>query len=221
MSLNEFMQYELAKPQSWSEMKKYIFRKNVREVDSTDIKASTTLKQLLPSGNCGVVILFLKQPHEKTLEDKKRDKAGEPNVGHFCLLFRHKRSGVHFFDPLGVGLRTVIEKTGANSNLVKILSAAHVNQNKVKFQERRDDVQSCGRHCAMRYNMAYMKPAEYATFMRHKKLSFDEAVLLLTLSNDLTNWEAVHKKVGGSLQTSLQTFWDSISYNGANPFVGT
>ena len=120
-------------------------------------------------------------------------------------------------------MKTVISKTGTNSNLVKVLSSKHVNQNNVQFQELSDDVQSCGRHCAVRFNLAYMTPSEYATFMRHPRMTFDEVVLLLTLSNDLTRWEDVDKKRGmqkaGGLP-GLQDFWDSISYRGGNPFVG-
>ena len=93
------------------------------------------------------------------------------------------------FDPLGLGLRAVDKLTHSSNTLFKLLSKAHVTQNTTKFQQLESDVQSCGRHCATRWNLCHFKPDEYRRALSLRTLSYDDTVTMLTISRDLTKWK--------------------------------
>ena len=176
MSLIKFVRAERARPLDFEDLKPMVHRAGLRYLKYSAIEASHSLKSLLPKRECGILILFTDT------------KGHNSNIGHFCLLFKHPRSGTHLFDPLGVGLLTVDRLTGNSDKLVRILKANHVQQNSTKFQKLQHDTQSCGRHCVVRYNMADFTPAEYRRALKLGSTSYDDVVTLLTLSNELTSW---------------------------------
>lgn len=177
MSLIEFVREERARPLDFDDLKPMVHRAGLRYMEYSAIDHRThSLKSLLPKRECGVLILFT--------DTKKRNS----NIGHFCLLFKHPRSGTHLFDPLGVGLLTVDRLTGNSDKLVRILKANHVQQNSTRFQKLQHDTQSCGRHCVVRYNLADFTPEEYRRALKLGKVPYDDVVTLLTLSNELTSW---------------------------------
>ena len=176
-SLVDFVRYERAKPLGFDDLRPMVMRKGLRYMEyATVAKGAHSLKSLLPKTVSGVLILF-------TDKAKRNGK-----IGHFCLLFKHPRSGVHFFDPLGVGLLTVDRLTGNTDVLLRVLKAHHVQQNSTRFQKLQHDTQSCGRHCVTRYNLADFTPDEYRNALRIRSLSYDDVVTLLTLNRDLSSW---------------------------------
>ena len=182
-SLQKFLEYEMTQPLGFDQLKPMIYRKNLRNIDYEHIKKSDTLKTLLPKPNSGLLILF---------SDKRKKNSG---IGHFVLLFKHSRhKQIHFFDPLGIGLRAISRFTGNRNVLLDILKHHDVVQNSTPYQKREHDVQICGRHCVTRYNMSPMNSDEYFEFMKFRGCDPDMIVTLLTLSPDLAHWETLLKK---------------------------
>ena len=58
------------------------YRKGLRSIDYDDL-AGKSLKTLLPGEESGLLILFTDHSHP------------DSKVGHFCLLFKTKRTGIH------------------------------------------------------------------------------------------------------------------------------
>ena len=169
--MNALLKLEVGTPLSERELKKMIFRKGVRFIDYDRIPANATIKTLLPGrGFAGLVIFYKDAGHKNS------------GVGHWVCLFRHPRSGTHYFDSLGYGLRGDAAITGNDNRLLKILQNHNVTQNTTVFQRRVASVQDCARHVACRLNFAHMKPQEYREFMQWRGMKADVIVTLLTLS---------------------------------------
>ncbi len=172
--LLDFVRQFKSEPLGEDEVLAMVSRPGLRAVEYGRI-ANKSLHQLLPKKVSGLLILF---------EDKIKNR----KVGHYCLLFRHPRSGVHFFDPLGLGLLTVDRITGNSFQLARVLQKHHVTENTTKFQKMQSDVQSCGRHCAVRYNLADFTPEEYRQAIGMRSLSYDDVVTMITLRDQLKDW---------------------------------
>jgi hypothetical protein len=180
LKLTDFVKYERAQALEIKDVMALVHRPGLRHIEyDAIVRKRMTYKQLLPKSESGVLILFGDHKHRNS------------DIGHFCLLFRHPRSGVHFFDPLGLGLGTVGRLTGNSAYLLNLLRSApsHVKHNQTKFQTLAKDVQACGRHCAVRYNLASFSETEYISAMTFLNLKYDTVVTLLTLEQDLVNWE--------------------------------
>ena len=173
MILRQFIERERAKPLDKDDVMKMAYRPGLRYLYYDDI-GNKTLKQLLPEKNSGRLILFVDHSHPKR------------KIGHFCLLFQHERSGLTFFEQYGLGLRVVTHMTRSKKKLEVLLQHTDVHINKNKYQQRKQDVNTCGRHCITRWNCAQMKAGEYERFMHDPKLSTEEIVIMLTLEQDLS-----------------------------------
>ena len=175
MLLTELIEIEQAKPLDKDDVLKMSQRKNLRYLYYNDIKPSDTLHKLLPEPDSGLLILFVKEGSE---------------IGHFCLFFRNRRSGLHFFDSYGFGLKRVIDITGSSHKLQSLISGHDIHVNKHPYQKMhkgRIAVQTCARHCITRWNAAHLKPKEYEDLMYHPSLDPDDIVTLLTLEQDLVS----------------------------------
>jgi hypothetical protein len=174
MILDDFIDQEQRIPLDKDDVLKLIYRPGVRYFYYNDIGPRTTLKHLLPKPNSGCVILFVSEKKE---------------IGHFCLLFRHKRSGLHFFDPYGFGLKRVIDLTGSDHRLQQLIKGTDIKINKHAFQKMKKGrvaVNTCGRHVACRYNAAHMTSEEYERFLYHRSMDPDEIVTMLTCEQDIS-----------------------------------
>ena len=173
--LRHLIEEEKKKPLGASEAKAMSFRKNLRSIEYDDLKSDTTLKQLLPEPTSGMLILF-------TDHRKKNSE-----VGHWILLFRSPQAGVTFFDPLGFGYRVIIRMSKNANKLQRILSKADAYINKQDYQKRQH-AQTCARHCVTRYNCANLNHKDYSALMSDPRMSPDDIVVLLTMSQDLTKF---------------------------------
>ena len=133
-----------------------------------------SLHTLLPGKESGILILFTDHSHP--------DKP----VGHFCLLYKTKQTGIVFFDPYGLGLQNVTEITKSRKNLQKLLERHEFHNNRVKYQQLKDSVNTCGRWCVTRWNAGHMKPKQFERFMFDRRLRGDDIVVLMTMEQDLT-----------------------------------
>ena len=148
-------------------------RKGLRVMSYDDLKVGTRLETLLPGKTSGVILFFLDH-HKKT------------KIGHWVLLFRSPEAGVVFFEPLGLAYRGLLKFTKNADKLQKILSRSDAHVSKHPYQ-RREHAETCGRHCITRWNCGHMTSKDYMALMQDPRLLPDEVVVLLTLSQDLTN----------------------------------
>ena len=175
MKLQRLLELEQEKPLDKDNVMAMSQRKNLRYLYYDDLKNRDTLHKLLPEPDSGLLILFVKQNSE---------------VGHFCLFFRNKRSGMHFFDPYGFGLKKVLDITGSSHKIETLMIGHDVHINKHPYQKLhkgRAAVNTCGRHCITRWNASHLKPDEYEDLMHHPSLDADEIVTMLTLEQDLVS----------------------------------
>ena len=176
MYLEELLEAEQSKPLHKDLVMKLSYRKGLKYLYYDDLKPSDTLKTLLPQKNSGVLILFVMHGRES-------------EVGHFCLLFRNQKSGLHFIDSYGMGLRKVIEITHSAKKLEKLIHGHNIHINKHRFQvmeKGQRAVNTCGRHCITRWNAAQLKPKDYENLMYHPSLDPDEIVTLMTMETDIS-----------------------------------
>ena len=132
-----------------------------------------SLSQLLPKKISGCLILIL-------------DHRKNSNVGHFIMLMRHPKSGITFFDPYGYGIHRLLKMTQNEMHLEgKLRGLRFFHDNKVAFQQRADDVETCGRHVITRWNAAGLNAKQYKQMMVLPGMSPDEIVTMLTLGADL------------------------------------
>jgi hypothetical protein len=114
----------------------------------------------------------------------------DATTGHWVGLLR-KPDHIEFFDPYGGkpdselhwasgGLR---QKLGITQPFLTNLlrqSGLPVIYNKVDFQKKDDDVQTCGRHTASRLLFSHLSLPEYYNMIKKSKLTADEFVSGLT-----------------------------------------
>ena len=175
--LRHLIQKEKLKPMGAREALALSYRPGLRTLDYDKLHTGVSLKKLLPAATSGVLILF---------GDKRRGASG---VGHWVLLFRSPECGVEFFGSYGLGYRGIIRVSHNPNKLQKILSKTHAYINKHPYQSK-EHSQTCARHAVTRYNCAHLKPREYAALMHDPRMSADEIVTMLTLSQDLTKFRA-------------------------------
>ena len=170
--LRHLIQAEKAKPVDEDKMVAMSYRKNLKVMDYDHLKPGTKIETLLPGKTSGVILFFL-------------DHREKSEIGHWVLLFRSPEAGVVFFEPLGLGYRSLLKFTKNANKLQQILSRTDAYVSKQAYQ-RREHVQTCGRHCITRWNCAHLNHKEYSALMHDPRLSADEVVVMLTLSRDLT-----------------------------------
>jgi len=113
-----------------------------------------------------------------------------PTSGHWCWLLRD-RDGIEFFDPYGE--RPDAQKGGADPVLLqqmdqrqpyltRLLRNAKVPvfYNKTDFQEEDSDVNTCGRHCAVRCMYDNLTLKKYTQMIKKSGMSPDDFVTKIT-----------------------------------------
>ena len=170
MYFRKFLEKERSKPLGPDEVLALCYRKNIKSMDYEDL-AEKKLSKLLPD-NSAILILFTDHSQPK-----------KP-IGHFCLLFKCNNK-IEFFDPLGLGLRNVTSITHSRKHLQKLLQGHDFHNNKIKYQRQENDVQTCGRHCATRWNLAGFSPDKYNRFMYDKRLAADDIETFIIMENVL------------------------------------
>ena len=173
MLLRDLMSAVESDPMDVEHVKKLSQRKGLKYLEYKDV-VGKSLKQLLPGRNSGLLILIM-------------DNRKNSNVGHFVLLMRHPRSGVSFFDPYGFGIHQLLRMTKNSPHLGNLLNASRAHDNRIAYQKRTHDIQTCGRHVITRWNAASLKAKEYSDLMHLPGFTADEIVTLLTLESDLSH----------------------------------
>jgi hypothetical protein len=174
-TLEWYVKKEEAQPLSVDRLKTYMRRPGLKFIDYSKIHKDTSMKELLgPAG--GVCILWT---------------SPEGKIGHFTGLFR-KNKKLLWFDPTGLAIHRLAEVTHNPFILQKKLEKeGHVTYNRFKYQQIRDNVQSCGRHVLCRWNMLGLSDDQYRGVMTHRHLNPDQIATMCTLPDDLSHWSSV------------------------------
>lgn len=126
------------------------------------------LSQFMSKPTC-IIIIFEK--YEKT----------KNKVGHFfTLLF--KPSEIEYFDPYGFNLKQLYKITQQPPTLSILLkeSGKKVMINNIKYQQLKDDIETCGRWCISRVKMYRYNHKEFYKFMLQPINNFDQKITILT-----------------------------------------
>lgn len=167
--LNEVKDY----PLSDGDIKK-ILGSDIKILTYPEVGKLTNADQLFdPHGRC--IILFLTQG---------------PTEGHWCCLL-NKKKGIEFFDPYGDPPNGVIDdipeqnKEALDMNksyLTNLLkkSGRPVFYNAHAFQQDKQNINTCGRHCVVRCLYAPYSLEKYASIIKKSGMSPDNFVSALT-----------------------------------------
>lgn len=96
----------------------------------------------------------------------------DENIGHWTCLIRHSSTELEFFDPYGLKIDEELSQADYNRRLHdgKIVphlthlieqSGYTVKSNTVRLQKTFKDVNTCGRHCALRVLLRDLPIKEY------------------------------------------------------------
>jgi len=128
------------------------------------------------------IVVYSDLVNYKNIDDVFEDKQGivllyqnTQNSGHWVLLYKLPKNILYFFDPYGFQLDSELKwssylvqqgflKEPALSYLIKN-SQYKLLQNKVKYQQLANGVNTCGRHIICRFNYRNMKDKEYQVFL--------------------------------------------------------
>lgn len=124
----------------------------------------------------GRAIIFFPQTDERT--------------GHWTCMIRRGRT-IEFFDPYGEPPdyqkdtipTPLLERMRMKEPLLAdlLLSSPYkLLYNKEQVQELSDDIQTCGRHCAVRLLFGHLPVKQYRKHIKRSGLSPDEFVLRIT-----------------------------------------
>lgn len=105
------------------------------------------------------------------------------NIGHWILLINHE-SHIEHFDPYGIGIDEELSITHEKPYLSNLFqkSKKDIITNHIRFQARKENMNTCGRWCISRLNFADMPLEKFHTFIDkvHSK-HHDMAATLLTM----------------------------------------
>lgn len=108
--------------------------------------------------------------------------------GHYIILLKHDDNTYELFDPLGYEpdyelkflpydkdpqLSTLIKRYENNGGKVII--------NRTKFERDAERVNTCGRHCVVRYAFKEMSLSQYTEFIRSSRIKTDKLITIMTL----------------------------------------
>lgn len=119
----------------------------------------------------------------------------QESVGHWAVLIKQRPEGDEtkrpseadyvYFDPYGLSLGEDLKLTGEPPYLTNLLKGRKLDQNKVRYQQWRDQTQTCGRHTVMRAIFHFMNNKQYDQFIINpvKKMvnNVDTYVILSTM----------------------------------------
>ena len=163
------------------EKRKPITDRNIRELIGGPVKIrnvsglsdSDSLPSLCPKVGSGLVLFW-------------QSKTGK--VGHWNLVLRHS-DHYEFFDSYGLLPLQVANKTTHDGGVrcMKLLRGHNVKYGRYAFQKRSDDVQTCGRFVAFRYNCHAFNYEEFKKLLQYRGVAPDDLITLLTIHVDFSH----------------------------------
>ena len=182
-TLEDFVAFEKKKPITDKDVRMLVTRPiKIRNYDG--LSKEDSLHSLLPRPGDGCVLFW-----------KNRDNKA---MGHFNLLLRYPsaKHGPEFewFDSYGFSPQQVAARTTHDGavKLTRLLKKHKVYYGRHAFQ-RGDDVNTCGRYCAFRYNCHQFKYDDFRQLMQYRGVAPDDLVTLLTISVDFSHINGRHR----------------------------
>jgi hypothetical protein len=123
------------------------------------------------------------------------------NNGHWACIFRTKsdKNVLNFFDPYGIQMDEEIKKSEYQlsvhdgqivPHLSDLISRSRyrVIQNTHQYQQYKNNINDCGRHCIVRLIFRNLSPVEYYKFITNsfQGMNPDDTVSMLTVAMSLT-----------------------------------
>jgi hypothetical protein len=111
--------------------------------------------------------------------------------GHWCAVIK-RHNLIEFFDPIGIkpddellkvprNMRQILGQSQPHLSYLLLSSPYDIEYNNYKFQKNKKDVNTCGRHCAMRCLFKEYDIDEYHEMIKNiKGLTPDELVTILS-----------------------------------------
>lgn len=99
------------------------------------------------------------------------------NFGHWVLLIRRsKLNEIEFFDPYGLDVDAELNYNnnyyrdeGSHLKYLLKISGYNIKVNKYQFQQYKEQVNTCGRHTALRCKMSHLSLDQYKKFLFNNK----------------------------------------------------
>ena len=171
----------LSKSLSMEEVSKLLNGK-VRVITYDEFKKYKTLDDALGKYNA-VVILYM----------------SSDNYGHYCLIWKNEDepNTLYFFDPYGTKIDAQLDEISPDVNklmgqgkkwlselILKDKKIKNIDYNDIPYQQLKDNIATCGRHCAVRLLARDLSSKQYEKLMKNTKkrtgYSFDEIVTIIS-----------------------------------------
>jgi len=174
----EIIESIIAKPLSFDDLKLMLANKaSSTMLLNYDLLAKVeSMKQLFVDGIDSLIILL----------DIEGPNA--PKVGHFIAILDH---GDHYehFDPYGISLDEELAITHDQPWLSRLLTGHNnprLEENTIKFQAKREDVNTCGRWCVARVHSKFLELPRFQEFIKAGHNIPDVVVVLMTMFLPIT-----------------------------------
>lgn len=109
------------------------------------------------------------------------ERRNAPKVGHFIAILDYPEYVEHF-DSYGLNIEEEVRITNETGILLSLLKQAKkkIVSNHYRFQQFREDVETCGRWCVVRILLKQLALPQFKSFILAPVTSNDNKVVLLT-----------------------------------------
>ena len=165
-------------------------------------KVSLTGEQmtLITENKCRVVT-YEELERCETIDDCFRDKLGliilyqkKSNNGHWAIIYKTGDDTLNFFDSYGFQMDSELKFSDFNLRQHNGVATPHLTalidksmykltQNKVQYQKKENDINTCGRHACVRFRMREYNNKQYEDLFKKVDSDFYVSSLTLLYSN--------------------------------------
>lgn len=149
----------------------------IKKAESIDLTNDDIMK--ITDGNCNI-LSYSDLYHINDIDEAFGGKNNlvllyeiSDSVGHWVVLLK-RGNNIEFFDSYGMQIDEELAYTGnyykdGEAHLTRLLKSSKYSyfSNKTRFQERKTDVNTCGRHCALRIKFSHMDLLTYTKFINN------------------------------------------------------
>lgn len=160
-----------AKSLSFDDLEKMLGKQSAftKLINYNDLKEATSIEQVFGRDKAVIILMSI-------------EAKNAPKVGHWIALL-DKPGLIEHFDSYGFSVDQELAITHEQNLLKKLLSTSgkKVAQSRRKFQQIREQVNTCGRWCVVRIKHFEMSVTQFSDFIDKLHYVPDVAVTMLTL----------------------------------------
>lgn len=167
----EIVEISEKKPLSSIELEKMLGETAVEIIGYHELKKYRSLKQMFDKCKYWIILIVI-ESDSKTY-----------NIGHWIALMDHNTHYEHF-DPYGIDIDEETVFTHERHPYLKNLfssSDKKVEVNRIKFQQFKENVNTCGRWCVVRCKLGYFELQKFNSFINIAHTIPDVAITLMTM----------------------------------------